>query len=71
MPTYNYKCKDCGLSYSIELSLAEKDSYQPECPDCQSCDVFQTFNRVGVLGGSKTGDVSGCSVSSLRCFSNL
>ena len=64
MPTYNYKCKECSQSYNIELTLSEKEDYQPECPACQSTDVFQTFNRVGVLGGSQPGGSSACSISS-------
>ncbi len=63
MPTYTYKCRSCKQEFSLEATMQEKDrGLEANCPTCDDGDVFQTFSRVGVLGGSSGG--SSCSATS-------
>lgn len=69
MPTYNYKCRDCEHKFSIEAKISEKsDGLDLSCPECEGRDIFQTFNKIGIIGGnssescssSSCGGCSGC-----------
>ncbi|MBM3880515.1 MAG: zinc ribbon domain-containing protein [Verrucomicrobia bacterium] len=42
MPTYAYKCKKCGKSFTLVLSITEHDRKKPTCPKCRSSQVAQT-----------------------------
>ena len=56
MPTYTYKCRSCDKEFAVEATLQEKEEgIDVCCPDCDDGEVFQTFTRVGVLGGSSGG----------------
>ncbi len=67
MPTYTYKCRSCDKEFAVEASLQEKEEgIDAGCPDCEKSEVFQTFSRVGVLGGSSAG-AAGASCSASSC----
>lgn len=36
MPIYTRKCNACDHYFEAQCKIAEKDSFQPECPKCQS-----------------------------------
>ena len=64
MPTYRYKCRKCEQTFSLQASIEEKSKgLSPECPDCGSEDVFQSFANIGVIGSSSSGkgNQNGCS----------
>ncbi|MFW6382378.1 MAG: FmdB family zinc ribbon protein [Bacillota bacterium] len=61
MPVYSYKCRNCEHKFEREMTISQKEEENVIiCPECGSENTFQTFDRVGFLGGSK---VSGCSGS--------
>ena len=66
MPNYKYKCRDCENTFSVKSSIKEKsEGLDLVCPECESEDVFQLFDSIGVVGGgSKTSSCSGTSCSS-------
>lgn len=39
MPTYEYRCKDCGHVFDEVQHMAEHAAAQPVCPKCQSKQV--------------------------------
>ncbi len=55
MPTYNFKCRECGEKFKIEISLDDKETMVPTCPNCGSEDVFQDFSSVGILSCNSGG----------------
>jgi putative FmdB family regulatory protein len=34
MPTYRYRCKDCGESFEHTEHIAEHETLQIKCPKC-------------------------------------
>ena len=36
MPTYSYKCKDCGYAFEITGTYGLLFRYKPACPSCSS-----------------------------------
>lgn len=54
MPNYEYKCRDCQHAFTVEATIKEKsDGLTPECPSCDSKDVFQTFSSIGIIGSKR------------------
>jgi len=65
MPTYTYKCRECERKFSLEATVSEKEEgLDVSCPHCGSEDVFQSFDRVGVVGASGGGSSEGCAKTS-------
>lgn len=65
MPTYEYRCKDCGQQ--LEVVQAFSDDPLTECPECQGS-LKKVFNSVGISfkgsGFYKNDSRSGSSSSS-------
>lgn len=60
MPEYRFKCRDCKEKFSVNARMSEiGEGFEIECPECGSEDVFQTFDRVGILGCSSAVTSSG------------
>jgi putative FmdB family regulatory protein len=45
MPTYDYRCRDCGHEFEIQQSFS--DDALTECPACQG-DLRKVFSAVGI-----------------------
>ncbi|RMD98861.1 MAG: zinc ribbon domain-containing protein [Calditrichaeota bacterium] len=45
MPTYEYRCRDCGHTFSKKFTVAEHDRYEPQCPKCKSKNVEQLISE--------------------------
>ena len=45
MPTYDYRCKDCGHEFEIQQSFS--DDALTECPRCAG-DLRKVFSAVGI-----------------------
>lgn len=44
MPTYEYRCKDCGKQFERVERLFEHETNHPECPGCGSKKVEQVMS---------------------------
>ncbi len=55
MPTYEYHCKDCGYTFEINSSIAEKEKKEKEgtlsCESCGSPKVEQLFGGFSIVSG--------------------
>ncbi|NNG21282.1 FmdB family transcriptional regulator [Naumannella sp. ID2617S] len=47
MPTYQYRCKDCGTD--LEVVQKFTDSALTECPNCENGELRKIYNAVGVV----------------------
>ena len=54
MPTYEYRCEDCGHQFVEILSIKEHDTFKPRCPQCQSEKVRQAVGNVFVKTSRKS-----------------
>lgn len=63
MPTFDFRCSDCGHEFSEFVSIKEKDKVR--CPKCNSS-VKQLFTGFMFIGGS-SGDGSCSSCNSGNC----
>lgn len=56
MPTYEYKCSDCGKRFELTVTLAAyTKGVKPACPRCGAARAVRTFTSVNVKTRSKTG----------------
>lgn len=56
MPTYEYKCMDCGEKFEVFTSISEKEKgLDVKCPKCGSDNVGQIFGGLVLI--HKTGDI--------------
>lgn len=53
MPTYDFKCDDCGSRFEHNLPMGA--SFQGQCPQCHSGKVHKVFTTGGVVGGDRSG----------------
>ncbi|MCG8400932.1 MAG: zinc ribbon domain-containing protein [Firmicutes bacterium] len=51
MPTYDFRCSDCGHKFTIMASISDRD--KTTCPACRSAKVEQLFTgcQVRTSGG--------------------
>jgi putative FmdB family regulatory protein len=54
MPTYEYRCNQCGEEFRLILSLREYEAGQASCPKCQSPDVKQQLGEVMIKTSRKS-----------------
>lgn len=45
MPTYAYRCGQCGEEFSLIMSLREYEAGKVSCPKCKSEDVQQQLTH--------------------------
>ncbi|MEW8957666.1 MAG: zinc ribbon domain-containing protein [Moorella sp. (in: firmicutes)] len=64
MPTYDFRCQECGERFTVKMSWQEKD--KATCPACGSSKLQQLFTGITILGGSSGG---GCAAPSGSRFS--
>jgi len=65
MPTYEYRCQDCGHVFEVFATFKQKAAgLQPECPQCRSKRVRQAFGSVMLVrdgrGGIPPAPSEGC-----------
>jgi len=39
MPTYEFRCKECGTVFELREHIAEHETSHPPCPNCKSEEV--------------------------------
>jgi putative FmdB family regulatory protein len=54
MPTYVYRCEDCGHEFERVLLMSEHDRAKPQCPKCKSERVAQAVSSVFVKTSRKS-----------------
>jgi len=48
MPSYGYRCLDCGLSFDVFIAYADFDQQVVICLDCASANIQRVVHRVRV-----------------------
>lgn len=65
MPTYDYRCNQCGRGFSLYYkSYKDYDAAQPVCTHCQSADVARRISRVAIPKQGR--DLSGLSANEMK-----
>lgn len=54
MPVYDYRCQKCGKTFSIMMSVNEKETKKVKCPDCKSRSVKPQFGRFFAVTSKKS-----------------
>jgi putative FmdB family regulatory protein len=54
MPTYEYRCKDCGHEFVETLTVEQHDKRKRQCPKCKSKNVEQLLSSFYTKTASKT-----------------
>lgn len=54
MPTYDYKCQECGKSFSVVMMMSEHGTKKVACPKCSSKKVTQKVTGFAVKTGKKS-----------------
>lgn len=54
MPTYQYKCGECGKLFERTETIAEHERAKVKCPKCDSEKVTQVPGRVHVVTSKKS-----------------
>jgi len=50
MPTYEYQCRKCRLTFEKRMTVEEKKNTKVVCPHCDSDQVRQQFFGVSFSG---------------------
>lgn len=56
MPAYDYKCLKCNETFTIYISLAEKEKEGeiPKCPKCGNTDVQRIYSPFHAVTSKKS-----------------
>jgi putative FmdB family regulatory protein len=54
MPTYDYKCVNCGKKFSLVMTIRQHDSKKPKCPKCNSRKVKQQLASFFAITSDKS-----------------
>ena len=58
MPTYEFKCKNCGNQFEANMSIdAKKDT---KCPRCKSGELNQLIGKISIIKSSPKSCGPGC-----------
>ena len=44
MPTYEYRCAQCGETFEHQETIAEHETAKPQCPKCGEAKVAPVFS---------------------------
>ncbi len=44
MPTYEYRCENCGKRFTVVEPISKHDTSRPKCPKCKSAKVSQELS---------------------------
>jgi putative FmdB family regulatory protein len=60
MPSYDFRCRQCGSAFEIRLSMSAYERGEGRaCPECGSDEVDRAFTAVNVMTGSRSSGSSG------------
>jgi len=54
VPTYQYRCKECGKSFERTETISEHENAKVRCPKCNTKKVTQVPGRVYVVTTKKS-----------------
>jgi putative FmdB family regulatory protein len=54
MPTYEYKCLDCGKETELNLSIGEHDRGKITCPACKGARMEQLISAISAKTSRKS-----------------
>jgi putative FmdB family regulatory protein len=54
MPTYEYRCEDCGRIFETIEHIDEHGRARPQCPDCEGAKVEQVMSPFYARTGKKS-----------------
>ena len=54
VPTYQYRCRECGKSFERTETISEPDAAKVRCPKCNSKKVTQVPGRIQVVTSKKS-----------------
>ena len=54
MPSYEYKCMDCGKESVLNLTLSEHDLGKITCPECKSTRMEQLISAISAKTSRKS-----------------
>lgn len=58
MPSYDFKCKECGYKFSVTTSISEKNNVK--CPECGGRKVVQLFTGFNCAVRTRGEGSNGC-----------
>ena len=73
MPTYTYKCNDCGTKYDV-FHKTISEAGEVECPSCNSASSKKLMSaaNIGSISSSKSSaDVPSCPAYGNGCSSGM
>ena len=59
MPTYTFKCKECGYKFSGQFPFKEYEGKTVECPRCKHIGLRRVYKLPTILGGFTRGTPAG------------
>jgi putative FmdB family regulatory protein len=54
MPTYQYRCAECGKAFERTETISEHEKAKPQCPKCGSMKVSVVPGRIYVVTSKKS-----------------
>ena len=54
MPTYQYRCEQCEITFERTETISEHEVAKPKCPKCGSKKVSVVPGRVNVVTSKKS-----------------
>jgi putative FmdB family regulatory protein len=54
MPSYEYRCAECGHRFTEFLSMSEYGSFRARCPECKSEKVERVHSSLFVKTSRKS-----------------
>jgi putative FmdB family regulatory protein len=54
MPTYQYRCKECGKSFERTETISEHEKAKVRCSKCDGKNLTQVPGRVHVVTSKKS-----------------
>lgn len=59
MPMYEYRCKECGSTFDVNMTMGEKarrqQTHEITCENCGSAELEQIFGGISILSGAAVG----------------
>lgn len=54
MPTYEYYCRKCDKTFTVQMSISNHDTEQVQCPQCKEMEVEQVITAFVAVTSKKS-----------------